>query len=292
MATMMNYFIGIFILLGLIWLLERCLEISTSNLKNIFNSNVSIAEKLQAELWQVNRINLRQSTTFEPTEYKFFTNIFTYLLKAHRQLGIDIIPSLNNLKNSLVRDINFEKKLLKIKKQSFLEIGIIFLFSLLIIASARSLVNVEIPLVNILGITLWQIIGCLLLHFFIQHKQEKIFKELFILLKSIYQFHALSNTSISVNQLVERIDFNQVIKLKKHEHLIGLYKKVINDLKHYGVLDASHVTELLHCVNNEYTINFDHFQKQVKAIKLLIIMLFSVLGYLFTMYSMMQAMII
>lgn len=289
---MMNYIWGLFLLLLLYYIFIIYLPLSIENLKASFNSSLNNAEKLQKELWAINRINLKDSIKVELSEYKFFTQILEYLLKSHRQLGVDIFGALQNLKDCLGKDIIYEKKLIKIKKQAFLEIGIIFLFSLLFLFSAKQLVDIDFPLVNILIIITWQFIGAVVLYFFIKNKQKQYFNELFLLLSSIYQFHALGGTSIAINELIERIGFDKIQKLKKHQHIINIFNKVIYDLKHYGLLEKMHLDELLQCVNNEYNEVFESFEKTVKAMKLLVIMLFSVISYLFTMYSMMQTMII
>lgn len=289
---MMNYIWGLILLLLLYYIFIIYLPLSIENLRASFNSNLNNALRLQKELWAINRINLKDSIKVELSEYKFFTHILEYLLKSHRQLGVDIFGALQNLKDCLGKDIIFEKKLIRIKKQAFLEIGIIFLFSLLFLITAEKLVDIDFPLVNTLIIIAWQLIGGAVLYLFIKNKQKQYFNDLFLLLRSIYQFNALGGTSIAVNDLIERISFDEIQKLKKHRNIINLFNKVVYDLKHYGLLEKMHLDELLQCVNNEYNDVFETYEKAVKAMKLLVIMIFSVISYLFTMYSMMQAMMI
>jgi len=287
---MTNYIFGLLLNIFIVVAYLRYQEQLLCKYHSLTKRDYQDGERLFHELNSINRISLTKSVRQELTQYKFFTKTLNYLILAHKEFGSNIMDSLSQLRKRLSDDISNEKRVFKLIQAGVFEILIIFFFSMLFIFAAKQIVDVSFSLSDLMIIFSWQLIGVISFFSLTRSLKRKSFLQINQYIHSIYLFDALKTSPLSVNKILEMIEYSKIIELTEFQNLKNFYIQIINQLKSVGSLELELVSELVQCVNNELSMKCDEYKKKVKVIKLSCLMLFSVSSYLYTIYAMMGSM--
>lgn len=253
-----------------------------------FNAGESLLESLL----NINRFSLAEGKTIKLEKYKYFTDISENLLLLYKKLGIDIFPSFFKLRQRLKQDLVLVSKIKKVLQGAYIEIFIIMFFSWIFVFIASSYLNIQMNLLHLGCVLVWQIIGMISLNVLLKRKQMNLFDQLAKYVGVVMRLEALFNAPIAFHELMNRCQIADLNHLNQHTDLKSYIEQVLSHLKNYGSIKVESIQELSQCVEYKFDNACEDFEKYAKSLKLSILLAFFLTSYLLIILSLMSTMLI
>ncbi len=153
--------------------------------------------------------------------YKFFTKILNHLLEQRSLYGIDLEESLLIVKESLLKDLEFERKKKKVLIESLIQFFLILFFINLFFILFKFYLMIEISPIILIGVDFFliSIIGVFL--FLINFFSQKIFNPIELLFEKILLYKSLFQSQLSLTSMNQLLD---VASLKEN-HSLTVFKE-------------------------------------------------------------------
>jgi hypothetical protein len=270
------YFVVIFLLV--LWI-ETPLLVPSNLLITRRDQGEELEQWLKTFNW-----NARVDSTLHsklPT-YKFYSGVLNILLELSRKLGGTYQESLIFLRESLQGDRQFEKKMKETIRGVYLQMLLMMFLTWSFIFSALMIVEIEISLMNLFLILIWQMIGGGVLPFILNYYRKKYFSEIGLLWKILFILKSLSKVPISRSEVFSHAGV-QELKLIKQPSLLALVEKLKDSCHRTLKFGTSYEEDLRYLMEELRFVEKWHcelFEKRLMVIKLLLMSVFFLPSYL------------
>lgn len=248
------------------------------------NSQTS-GNKLYQELLGLNRFHLANGKNIELTRYKFFTEMLDELLTAYRSSGANIFGHVLEIRKNLIHDLKTEKKLASLCKGSWVEMAMIGLLGVCFVLFAKFFAGIEISLLSCLGAFAWQAAGAAFFIYSERSIKKRIFSPFYQYLRRANLLDVYLKTNRPVNLIAKELELEALPSDTSMNHLKERMEEILRLVKERGGCDPEQTKELgmecWFCHDQK----LEEFMQAVKRLKLAIIALFFLTGYLFLFYA-------
>ena len=136
--------------------------------------------------------------------YKFYTDLLEHLFEAHRKMGIGIKKFIPEIRGALVRDLQFEKKVLSEFFGGLLQFLVVSTTTWSFVFLSSSLVEIPLDKKIIVLMALLQIIGVATFYFGLRLIKQKFFTKFSRSIEELYLFTSLLEVGLPLNEILER----------------------------------------------------------------------------------------
>ena len=272
-----------FTYLFLIGLLVYWLESEPGNISNVLIIKRNSAEELEEWLKRFNwEPRLRGIDQAALPRYKFYTEVVELLLSLARKVGGTYQDSLLFLRQGLQSDRQFEKKLREALIGTWLQMGLMVLLTWGFILGALSLVEVQISLMNLFLIALWQLTGLLILPYTLKALRLKYFGDIGKFWKTLYVLRSLSRVPLARSEVMSLADVGMIktIQQKALFPLVEKLKQTCQKALQEGGSYEQDIVGLMDELRFQEKWHFELFEKRLVVIKLGLMSIFFLPSYL------------
>ncbi|MEX0798247.1 MAG: hypothetical protein WD025_02315 [Bacteriovoracaceae bacterium] len=246
---------------------------------------VENGQQLYRELLGLNRFYLANGKKLELTEYKFFTEILDELLIFYRKGGANILEHIKEIRKNLILDLKQEKKLAAFARASRVEMALISGLSLCFALFANLFAQVSIEASALTLVFAWQLLGVCVFVLFQKHGRSRMFKPFFAYLKRASLLDVLIKTNQPVNLIAKKMNLATLPPDPVMFHLKERIEVILSQIQSAGVYDEEQSRELGQECWFCYEQKLELYQQTMKRLKLLVISLFFLGGYLYLFYA-------
>lgn len=219
--------------------------------------------------------------------YKFYTSLLEQLLSMHRTQGIGIKKFIPEIRLALIRDLQFEKKILDEIISAFLQFLVITATTWSFVFLSKSLV--QIPLdktITIVMISL-ELIGSLIFNKLISVLKNKVFAPFSKAIEELYLFSSLLAVGMSINEVLKTSGIMQgsFAAHKNFKNFDSRFKKLILRMKETGLSPIEETQEIIREIWHLQEVYFLKFTKMVQLLKFVILAFFFLPAYFLYLYS-------
>jgi hypothetical protein len=219
--------------------------------------------------------------------YKFYTELLEQLFEAHRRLGIGVKKFIPEIRKALIKDLQFEKKILDEIIGAFLQFLVIAVTTWSFVLLSSSLVTIH-PNHNIfILMSLLQIMGVFVFYQLLIKLKNKTFFKFSLAIQELYLFSTLLEVGIPLNEILLKSNILQG-SLGEHRLFSPLamrVKKLLDRLKETGLSPREEVEEVISSIWQLQEENFGKFTKKVQVLKFSILAFFFLPAYFLYLYS-------
>lgn len=236
--------------------------------------------RLYYELINLSAGELKNSKRIKLTSYKFFSEIVNELILSSVKFGTSITGYISEIKQALVKDIQFGKKINSNFLSGLYQIFLIFVFGLVFVFILEEQINIKFSAYDFLIPLFLQFMGLALylLGFYLLKKQ--IFSPLSLYLKCFYKLRSYIYAEQSLKQIRTYIDVELLPRTKELKHFKYRIDLILKLLKETGRIDLDEFDLYINEMWQIFEIKFDQFSKAIGVVKLSILCFFSLSGYL------------
>lgn len=223
----------------------------------------------------------------ELPNYKFYTALILQSLDFARTYGTSSKEGMASLKQALIRDDQFERKMSQQIKGAVAQFAIVAALTWFFVFMSHALVDAPLSLLLLCTIAGLHI-GGLCFFFFIYHKQkQKHFSQLGFVLSSLYQLWGALRIGIPISRSLQLASIPHFLELSdsKYTHIQDRLQTLLDNLQKKGVPVTEDLKELIDEVWFVQDEQFLIFHKNMTALKLLSIVLFFVSSYFLYLFS-------
>ena len=246
-------------------------------------------EALYRELLKINTFYLSAGKTIELPRYKFYTGLVDMLLIQYRREGAQIFDHLLGIRSNLLKDLKFEKKLLSFAAGASYEMGIIFVLGIAFVLFAKSFVGLEISVSACFIAFGWQALGAILFFFSYARLKERTFRPFGDYLRGAALLELGLKTNRPLSCLTKDLNLEDLANDPELNHIRARMDEILQLVKNKGSCHSSHTKELGTECWFSYERKMDEFEKRTKSVKLGVIALFFLTGYLGLFYSLLTS---
>jgi hypothetical protein len=223
-------------------------------------------------------------------QYKFYTSLLEQLFEINRRLGIGIKKFIPEIRAGLIRDLQFEKKVIDEIISGILQFLVIGMTTWSFVFLSSSLVQIPLSR-NILSIMLIiQLSGMVLFFFLVKKVKTKTFSKFSKAIEELYLFSGLLEIGLPLNEILVRSGIlkGELVSYKLFDNLSGRMKKLIDRLKETGLSPKDEAQEIIREIWHLQEENFLKFTKIVQIFKFSILVFFFLPAYFLYLYSIFQ----
>lgn len=272
--------------IAFIWLFSRLEKLEDSKFLNLLKSvfpNTKSGNLLYQQTLGINPNNPKSSYQTELIEYKYFTALINELIGNSKKYGTSITSYLPEIKKGLIQDIQMDKKVFSLFLGGIYQFFLVFILGLFFILSMTTQLRVALTSSDILLPVCIQFFGVISFCFCYVFLRNIRFRELFKYLFKIYQIRTLTQAQIPLKEVFRKVNPNELsskgdLKFFKEKIMI-----LFTDMKNKGYIDSNDLEIYINELWQYIDIHFEKFNKELGAIKLLHLALFSLGGYLLLM---------
>lgn len=247
--------------------------------------NGKLGNKLYQQTLSISSSNLNKSNQVELIQYKYFTALISELIQSSRKYGTSIHSYLPGIKNGLVKDIHLDKKVFSIFLGGVYQFLLVFVLGLVFVSIMTSQLESEVGLYELLIPVSLQLIGLLSFCFFYIYLRKIRFQELLKYLFKLYQIRTLAQAQIPLKEVFNTVAPDELSSkgdLKFFKEKIFL---LFSDMRNRGTVNTSDLDININEMWQYIDLRFEKFNKEVGAIKLTHLAIFSLGGYLVLLFQ-------
>ncbi len=223
-------------------------------------------------------------------KYKFYTHLIEQLVAVHRSKGVGLKKIFPEIRNHLIRDVQFERKIVSEIISGLLQFMIIFLTTWGFVYLSISLVELPPNHIIFFFMFLLQLIGSLLFFLLIHFLKKNIFEQFAKALEEAYLFSVLLEIGVPINEILERsqIQCGLFSQSKMFSSLSVRMKNLIKRLKQTGISPLDESKEIIAELWQFQEDEFLQFTKKLQVLKFFILAFFFLPSYFLYLYSIFQ----
>lgn len=227
-----------------------------------------------------NRQNLSQPTVLPA--YKFYSEVVEVILNLARKMGGSYQDSLLFLREGLISDRQFEKRLREAQLGTWLQMGLMVALTWAFIIGSLFITDLKIPFSKLLLIAGWQALGLVGLPSLLAYYRKKFFGDIGRLWKMLYVLNSLGKVPLARSETLNLAGVRELSEIEQKtlshivEKLRGLCERM---LKVGGTFDGE-VKSLMEELRFQEKWHFELFEKRLTVIKLGILSVFLLPSYL------------
>lgn len=234
-------------------------------------------------------LGLKILPSFLP-QFKFYTGLLEQLFVAHRVLGISIKKFIPEIRNGLIRDLQFEKKVLDELLSGLLQYFMIAGTTWSFVFLSSSIVQIPLSKSILVFMLALQLCGIAVFFLLVKKLKSKTFNKFSRAIEELYLFRSLLEIGLPLNEILSRSGILQgnLVSFKVFESLAERMKKLIARLKETGLSPRDEAQEIICQIWQLQEENFQKFTKIVQVLKFSILVFFFLPAYFLYLYSIFQ----
>tara|TARA_Y100000385_G_C13022156_1_gene606684 strand:+ start:368 stop:1273 length:906 start_codon:yes stop_codon:yes gene_type:complete len=242
--------------------------------------NSKAGNKLYQQTITFSSSQLNKSNQFELIQYKYFTALINELIESARRYGTNIHSYLPGIKEGLIKDIQLDKKVFGLFLGGVYQFVLVFILGFVFVTTMMAQLDSNISFLELLVPVSLQLIGLITYCSFYIFLRKIRFSELFKYLFKLYQIRTLSQAQLPLKEVFSRVAPDELsekgdLKFFK-EKIILLFK----EMKNKGAIDTADLDININELWQYIELRFEKFNKELAAIKLTHLAIFSLGGYL------------
>jgi hypothetical protein len=192
-------------------------------------------------------------------EYKFYTALIFELMHFHRTMGTGIKKILPEIRQNLIKDLQFEQKVFSEISSSLAQFLIVTFVTWAFIFLSSSILDLPIKLYYSLAVISLQLTGAMVFSILLKNIKRKIFSPFYSSFSEIYIFSVLYEVGLPLNDALDRSNILQgdLVAVPKLANLAERVLKLIDRLRQTGVPIGVEVgeikQELWHLLDQDFT---------------------------------------
>lgn len=227
-----------------------------------------------------NRQGLSQPGTLP--SYKFYTEVVEVILNLARKLGGSYQDSLLYLREGLISDRQFEKRLRDAELGAWLQMGLMVTLTWSFILGALFITELSLPLPKLLLIAAWQSLGLISLPSLLKYFRKKYFADIGKLWKMLYVLNSLGKVPMARSESLRLAGVKELsgIEQKSLLHIVEKLRSTCERVLKIGGSYEAEVKGLMEELRFQEKWHFELFEKRLTVIKLGILSVFLLPSYL------------
>jgi hypothetical protein len=220
-------------------------------------------------------------------QYKFYTGLYEDMISQRKKFGVSIDDSLRNLREGLVLDSKFEKKLKVELQSSFWQFFFISLITWSFTFISTTILNKSLDYRIGFLMALIQISGASIFCLCFYTYKRKVFSEYGLWFARIYQLKGLLMAGVPISFAIKECQISELF-LSKKSQFQPFKQSLENSLRRLQSEGAPILEDLKFCLDELWftqDCDFEDFLKKVLSLKLVIILLFYLGAYFVYLYS-------
>ncbi|MBC7714897.1 MAG: hypothetical protein H7177_16235 [Rhizobacter sp.] len=228
-----------------------------------------------------------KTTSMELPRYKFYTTLLFDLLQVHRKLGISLKQILPELRQNLIKDLQFESKMLSNVMGGNLQFFVITMTTWGFIFLSSALAELPLNFGFLFLILVIQSAAIFVFNFILSQMKKRIFTKFNHSIESLYLFVSLVEIGLPVSQVLSesKVLEGDLMKHKKFSQLAGRLEALIGRWKDNGISPKIETGEVIKEIWHIKEVAFLEFLKQVEVLKFIVLALFFLPAYFIYLYS-------
>lgn len=221
------------------------------------------------------------------TRYKFYTDLLEQLLQAHRRLGIGIKKFIPEIRQAIIRDLQFEKKISNECIGAFLQFLVIAATTWSFVLVSSSLVKIPPNKSIMLSMIMLEALGVFAFYQLLTLIKKLTFQKFGHAISEVYLFSTLMEVGLPLNEILTRSQILQgsLMEQKQFSPLALRTKKLIDRLKETGLSPKEESLEIIGGLWHLQEETFQKFTKKVQVLKFGILAFFFLPAYFLYLYS-------
>lgn len=276
MFTVMFYLVLIALLA---WWVEASVALPINPLIKRKDPAAELEEWLKKFHWG-NRQNL-QATGNLPV-YKFYSEVVEVILNLARKMGGSYQDSLIFLREGLVSDRQFEKRLREAYVGTWLQMGLMVALTWTFILGSLFITELSIPFAKLFFIAAWQALGLLGLPAILSFYRKRFFGDIGRLWKMFYVLNSLGKVPLARSETLTLAGIRDLseIKQKSLSHIVEKLRSTCERILKVGGSYEAEIKSLMEELRFQEKWHFELFEKRLTVIKLAILSIFLLPSYL------------
>lgn len=227
---------------------------------------------------------------FELPKFKFYTTLLADLLEAHRKLGVSLKTILPELRGNLIKELQFEKKILNLVFGGNLQFLVVVLTTWSFIFLSSQLADLSLSFVNLFIIGSVQLMALILFNVCFMRLRERGLKKYSVALEQLYLFTGMVEVGLPVNFVLGQSNVLNG-EIGRHKGFGQCYERLFNLVNRWKEQGLSPKTETQEIINEIWHLKeegYDRFIKHLDLLKFTILAFFFLPAYFFYLYSIFQ----
>lgn len=227
-----------------------------------------------------NRQNLQ--TTGNLPAYKFYSEVVEVILNLARKMGGSYQESLLFLREGLVSDRQFEKRLREAYLGTWLQMGLMVTLTWTFILGSLFITELSLPMTKLIFIAGWQALGLLSLPAILSFYRKSFFGDIGKLWKMFYVLNSLGKVPLARSETLTLAGIKDLseIKQKSLSHIVEKLRSTCERILKVGGSYDAEIKSLMEELRFQEKWHFELFEKRLTVIKLGILSLFLLPSYL------------
>ncbi len=228
-----------------------------------------------------------KTTTMELPRYKFYTTLLFDLLQVHRKLGISLKLILPELRQNLIKDLQFESKMSGSVIGGNLQFLVISLTTWGFIFLSSALAELPLDFIILFVILCMQIVAIFVFNGILSLLKKQIFMKFNQAIEGLYMFVSLVEIGLPVSQVLSesKVMEGDLVRHKKFTQVKNRLETLINRWKDNGISPKVESAEIIKEVWHLKEVNFEVFLKQADILKFMVLAFFFLPAYFIYLYS-------
>lgn len=235
---------------------------------------------LYQQTLSLNSNQLNKSKQLELIQYKFFTALISELIQSARKFGTSIHCYLPDIKKGLIKDIQMDKKIFTLFLGGVYQFLLIFILGFVFVGIMMKQLDKSIDLFDLIIPVSMQIIGLLSFSTLYIYLRKTRFNDLFLYLFKLYQIRTLAQAQMPLKKVFKKVSPDHLSAkgdLKFFKEKVFL---IFSEMRNSGEVDTRDLDIYINELWQYIDLQFEKFNKELAALKLLHLALFSLGGYL------------
>ena len=241
--------------------------------------------KLEAKI----ALGQKTMTVFIP-RFKFYTSLLIDLIEAHRKVGVSLRLILPELRENLIKELQFEKKLLSLVVGGNLQFLIVVITTWSFIMLSSQLADLPLRGTNLVIIGIVQVTAFIAYNFSFLRLKTLGLSRYSQALEQLYFFNGMVEVGLPVNQVLNDSEV-LVGALSKHKTFSHCFERLFNLVhrwKENGLSPKAETGEIIREIWHLKEIGYQRFLKHLEVLKFIILAFFFLPAYFFYLYSIFQ----
>jgi hypothetical protein len=231
-----------------------------------------------------------KTITFLLPQYKFYTALLFKLLESHRRLGVSLKLILPELRINLIKDLQFEKKLMGNIIGGNLQFFVITATTWSFILLSSTLADLPLDPFVLLIIFIVQIMAFIVFNACFCAFKKRIFLSFDEAIEKLYLFVSLAEIGLPINQVLEESKMleGKFMTNKSFQSFAGRLTGLVGRWKESGFSPKVETGEIIREIWHSKEVSFERFLKHLDLLKFVILAFFFLPAYFFYLYSIFQ----
>ncbi|MGE3611130.1 MAG: hypothetical protein AB7I27_16180 [Bacteriovoracaceae bacterium] len=214
--------------------------------------------------------------------YKFYSEVIEVLLNLARRMGGNYQEALLFLREGLMADRQFEKKLKEIILGAWFQMVLMMGLTWAFIIGSLSIVEINVAPFKLVGILLWQIIGLACLPILIKVFREKFFSDIGKIWKVLFILKSLAKVPLSRSEVLNMAGVSELKQIKQSNlfPIVNKLKEICQRALQIGGSYENEVNYLMEELRFQEKWHFELFEKRLLVVKIALLAVFFLPSYL------------